>query len=384
MRIGLLGFEFDSPNKGCEALSYAFMGVLSDILKKERVVIEYISNCSLGKIPEVFPQFLYVRTPARMKDPLFNVFRAMHRCDYIFDVTMGDSFSDIYSEQYCLSIMRYKRAAEILCRKYILLPQTYGPFTNSFVRKRAKKIIQKAYSVYSRDRKSEQYLSEIGISRKIDLTTDMAFIIPYDKSKYFIKKDKFNLGINVSGLLWKGGFQKSNQFDLTINYKEYIRMLLNFYSDKETVNIHLIPHVIDLADNPYDDDYQVIKELYAEYPDAILAPAFDTPIEAKSYIAQMDCFVGSRMHSTIAAFSSGVATIPVSYSRKFEGLFEAMDYDFLIHGTEDSTVFAFEKTIQYVANYKELKSIVEQKTETIVKDFSIFIHDIEKLLNKTE
>ena len=83
-------------------------------------------------------------------------------------------------------------------------------------------------------------------------------------------------------------------------------------------------------------------------PDCILAPAFNTPIEAKSYISNMDIFIGSRMHSTIGAFSSNVATIPVSYSRKFEGLFNSLNYEYVINGRTESTNSAFDKTIEYV------------------------------------
>ena len=31
IKIGLLGFDFKAPNKVCEALSYAFIEMLSDI-----------------------------------------------------------------------------------------------------------------------------------------------------------------------------------------------------------------------------------------------------------------------------------------------------------------------------------------------------------------
>ncbi len=383
MRIGLLGFEFDSPNKGCEALSYSFVGMLYDILKGKNVTIEYISNCSLGNLPEVFSEFSYIRTPECLKDSKLSVFRAMRRCDYIFDVTMGDSFSDIYSKQYCLWLMRYKRIAELLCSRYILLPQTYGPYNSQDVRKKAKKIIQKAYRVYARDRKSMYYISKLGIKRNIDLSIDMAFALPYDKEKYTIQTGELNLGINVSGLLWKGGFEGNNQFNLTINYKEYITKLLSYYSSKKNVNIYLIPHVIDLNDNPRDDDYHVLQELHMKFPNTILAPSFNNPIEAKSYISKMDCFIGARMHSTIAAFSSGVATIPVSYSRKFEGVFEDINYQFLIHGTKDTTLSGLEKTIKYISNHKELRNTVENRLNKISDDYKTFKQDIVKLLSES-
>jgi hypothetical protein len=37
-------------------------------------------------------------------------------------------------------------------------------------------------------------------------------------------------------------------------------------------------------------------------------------------------FFGARMHACIAAFSSGVPVVPLAYSRKFNGLFTALEY----------------------------------------------------------
>ena len=105
--------------------------------------------------------------------------------------------------------------------------------------------------------------------------------------------------------------------------------------------VHLISHVIDLNENAYDDDFRTSKLLHEKYPETILAPAFDTPIQAKSYISNMNIFIGSRMHSTIA-ISSGVVTIPISYSRKFEGLFGSLNYPFVVNAKEEKTDSAYE------------------------------------------
>jgi polysaccharide pyruvyl transferase WcaK-like protein len=68
----------------------------------------------------------------------------------------------------------------------------------------------------------------------------------------------------------------------------------------------------------------------------ILAPRFDSPSEAKSYIAGMDFFMGARMHACIAALSSGVPVVPMAYSRKFKGLFGALGYDYTVECTTES------------------------------------------------
>ena len=50
IKIGLLGFDFKAPNKGCEALSYAFIEMLSDI-SNESMEIHVFSYGELGDIP---------------------------------------------------------------------------------------------------------------------------------------------------------------------------------------------------------------------------------------------------------------------------------------------------------------------------------------------
>jgi polysaccharide pyruvyl transferase WcaK-like protein len=75
-----------------------------------------------------------------------------------------------------------------------------------------------------------------------------------------------------------------------------------------------------------EDDARASATLAAEFPGTVLAPAFTSPSEAKTYIAGLDFFAGARMHACIAAFSSGVPVVPMAYSRKFEGLFGTLGY----------------------------------------------------------
>lgn len=376
VKIGLLGFEFESPNKGCEALSYSFLACLKDIYKSEELLIYNFSNKGLGFVPVEFPNIKFKQIPKKIKDISFVMIRAFAECDCIFDITMGDSFSDIYSKQYCINNMKFKVLAETFGKKYVLLPQTYGPYNDQKVLKRAAGVLKRADKVYCRDAASSDYIMEkCGISTSL-LTTDLAFMLPYDKSKFVINKNKFNLGINVSGLLWKGGFYKENQFGLAMKYEEYIQRLIEHFLADNKVIIHLISHVIDMEDNPHDDDYRVCSMLKEKNKEAILAPAFKTPMEAKSYIANMDCFIGARMHSTIAAFSSKVPTIPFSYSRKFEGLYDSLGYKYLIHGNSDTLKQALEKTYTYVGLSEKLKSQICESMVIVNKKIDYFVETV--------
>lgn len=97
-----------------------------------------------------------------------------------------------------------------------------------------------------------------------------------------------------------------------------------------------------------------------EFPNLHYLEPFDNPISAKSFISQMDIFIGARMHATIGAFSAGVATIPTAYSRKFKGLYESLGYKYVVDLAELNTHEAVELTVEYVKRYKELKLDVER------------------------
>jgi polysaccharide pyruvyl transferase WcaK-like protein len=103
-----------------------------------------------------------------------------------------------------------------------------------------------------------------------------------------------------------------------------------------------VPHVL-AHTMPYEDDYAVSEMLKERYPAAILPPRFAGPSQAKSYIAGLDLLLGSRMHATIAAISSGTAVLPLGYSRKFNGLFGSLGYRWNSDLTAESNAAILEK-----------------------------------------
>lgn len=380
MKIGLMGCEFTSPNKGCEALTYSFISILNDIMRKDEITIYNFSGTEIGYFTEKFPNINFINVYPKLKDFSFKYIKALKNCDIIFDVTMGDSFSDIYSTKYYNWLIVNKKIAELCCKNYVLLPQTYGPYNVKKSLRRAIGIIKKAKKVYSRDELSKTLLEKNGI-RDVKLVTDMAFMLPYDNSIYNVKKEgKILLGINISGLLYKGGFNSDNQFNLTIDYKKMVDSIISKYSNNPKYEVHIIPHVI--GSNNSDDDYETCKFYSNKYKQCILAPKFKTPVEAKSYISNMDIFIGSRMHATIAAFSSGVFTIPVSYSRKFEGLFNSLDYKYTINGKKLNTEEVINTIGDYIDKKDTIKEAQKKAAHNIDRKNTQFKKSIKEIVNE--
>ena len=211
MIIGLLGFEFESSNKGCEALSYAVMPILNSITEDLQIVVFNIHD-SLGKIPDKFPDIKFKNVKIKIKSKNFwKEFKILlNECNIILDITHGDSFSDIYGKKWLIQTNLLKSFVLLNNKPLVLMPQTYGPFNNWFFKQWSKIIINKAYKVYSRDKKSTHYITdELKCKNITPFTTyDLAFSLPYDN--LYNKKNKIKIGINISGLLWNYKKMKNN------------------------------------------------------------------------------------------------------------------------------------------------------------------------------
>lgn len=378
MVIGLLGFCFVNANMGCEALSYSFIQMLKECMPDEKLEIcLFEEHEELGEFPSYFNDITFTACHVKLKDIHGRTFREMKRCDLIFDITYGDGFSDIYYSKYAIKTIAVKEFAHLSGKKFILLPQTYGPFSNPWIERAAMHVIKKADYVYSRDELSASYI-QAQTGRHVPVYTDLALYLHYQPMDF--DHQKLNVGINISGLLYRGGFHSENQFQLKVNYRDYIDGLLNELVKDRQIQVHIIPHVIESIPRSNDGDVEVCKQVKKKFPEVVLAPAYENPIKVKNYIAGMDIFSGARMHSTIAAFSSGTPTIPFAYSRKFKGLYENLDYPYYIEATQMDTKLAIDQTINYINERNLLKKQVDESLKIVRQQLLSFQEELKKVI----
>lgn len=194
----------------------------------------------------------------------------------------------------------------------------------------------------------------------------MAFFLPYTKQQF--DKNYIHVGLNISALLWHGGYTQDNQFGLKDDYKTCVRSIIDYFFNQPNVKLHLIPHVVG-SERGVENDYAVSFDLQKEYnnPNLILSPLFLSPVDAKDYISGMDFFMGARMHSTIAAFSSGVPIVPMAYSRKFNGLFiDTLDYNHLVDLKTDDNGAILDKIKDAFDDRDNISSLISNRLDGIV------------------
>ncbi|OOM75816.1 colanic acid biosynthesis protein [Clostridium puniceum] len=391
INIGLYDMDFFDLNLGVNALGICHILMLEKISQQMNINIKYtiFTVENEQKVVDLFESLvskkLYVRTvhpiSIRHVGILFNFYNEVKKCDLVIDATGGDSFSDIYGNT------RFIRGT--ICKiitsnrsQLLLAPQTIGPFTYKFNERFAAYAMKRAKKIYVRDELTYEYVHKIAPKCICELASDVAMGLPFDKSKYDTAKVEgyINVGINVSGLLWNGGYTGSNQFDLTLDYQKFMKTILKQLLKANKYKIHLIAHVIE--EGAYEDDYKVCKDLANQYTDIILAPKFTNPIDAKNYICHMDVFAGARMHSTIGAFSSGVATIPIAYSRKFAGVFGSLGYNVGIDCKKMNTDEAILEFLRLVEEYLKIQSNVIVSLKIAKERIENYEIGLKKLISK--
>lgn len=380
--IAIVGADPYNGNRGVGALAYSTFFLIDYISKRTKysfnifvIVDSLYSTEDNFIIGESNIKVSFIR-----HHNLFS-FRGLIRCflspieiniylklDYILDISAGDSFSDIYGKGRFRFINSSKRFFRFLHKKQILLPQTIGPFKDSKIKKQAIRSIERSEIVFARDKQSYEYVLGNTSQKNIHELIDVAFFMPYIKKEF--NKNYVNVGINISALLWNGGYNRNNQFNLKLDYQNTVKKIIEYFLQRDNVKLHLVPHVVSI-NSTIENDYEVSQKLTEFYKDdkLILSPLFLNPIDAKSYIGGLDFFIGARMHACIAAFSTGVPVYPMAYSRKFNGLFEdTLGYKFMGDMVQQGEEEILKDIKGNFENRFQMKGIIEERMTGIVAD----------------
>lgn len=271
----------------------------------------------------------------------------LHEADIIAAIAAGDSFSDIYGLGRLFYVALPQLLVLFMGRELFLLPQTLGPFRGRIARFIAKYIIGHARMAYSRDFIGQKWIGEFLGSRllaeKVRFCYDVGFVlepIPPEKIDVgdLLAKKKENccvVGMNISGLLFMGGYTRKNMFGLKIEYRELVYDILDLLMRKPEVVVLLVPHVFGPPENS-ESDAVVCERIYN---DQVMAPYKSRLFLVKGehnqntikyVIGLCDFFIGSRMHACIAALSQCIPAVAIAYSNKFLGVMQTIAVDSLV------------------------------------------------------
>ena len=272
--------------------------------------------------------------------------KRMAEADIVASIAGGDSFSDLYGMRRLLYVSLPQVLALALGKRLVLLPQTIGPFKGTVAKAIASFILQKAGVVYSRDHAGlgeARLLIGAGYSdERVRFCYDVGFVVDPVKPRS-MDLDGFSgraghdhpvVGLNVSGLLFMGGYTKRNMFGLKGDYRKLVYDIIEHLIRHKGATVLLVPHVFGTKEDT-ESDAAVCEILYAElkprYQKGLyLARGRYDQSEIKFIIGLCDLFIGSRMHACIAALSQNIPAVAIAYSRKFTGVLQTIDAEFSV------------------------------------------------------
>lgn len=196
--------------------------------------------------------------------------------------------------------------------KVILLPQAFGPFTNSEIKNNMVDLTDNIDLIFSRESMSHDYLSSI----------------IQDKSKMYKMPDFTNL---VEGVKSDNFDSKENNFCIIPNYKMESKKWSDGKGDYLTFIVKCIKYLQKNNKKPFilvhegKKDMALAKKISEEVGGLNILIEEDA-LKVKGIIGACDGVIGSRFHSLVSSLSQGIPTLGTSWSHKYQMLFE--DYAF--------------------------------------------------------
>ncbi|MBN1816829.1 MAG: polysaccharide pyruvyl transferase family protein [Sedimentisphaerales bacterium] len=302
----------------------------------------------------------------------------------VMDITGGDSFSDIYGMRRMVLGSLRKLLVLAVGARLVLLPQTYGPFRSRLARMIARFILARAEAIYSRDRESMDNIAELMGRRRMraapQLCPDVAFMLdpirPDTEQTRTVEdlKEKGHtlIGLNISGLLYNGGYTQNNMFGLACDYRSLVRNIIQFFARQEDHIVLLVPHVVP-KEMPVENDHDACIRVWRDLPEEVrgkvlvLEGGYDQN-QIKYLIGLCDFFLGARMHATIAALSQFVPVVGMAYSKKFAGVFQtAGSQDCVVDMRRLEESQLLERIGQLYQNRQAMHTLLDQSIPELVE-----------------
>lgn len=375
-KVGLLGASFDTCNMGVSALAASSLKCILSRWPDAEVIF-----LGAGRLPSEIPVRVMRRDCLIKTIPIrfcSNIFLPNHFLTYVFyslvlwampvrrlrdfllrrneyanliwetnvfaAIAGGDSFSDIYGVRRLVLGCLRELVPLMFKKKLILLPQTYGPFHSWIGRLMARYILRKSSVAYSRDRAGVEVVKKMlnDGKDKVRFVPDMAFVLDAEEPKQMndlkaLVEKRVNgcviVGLNVSGLLYGGGYTGYNMFGLREDYQRVVDRIMEFFMAKSEVVIMLVPHVFPQGEfaevAAVENDVAACLNVYGDYCERYPGRVFVArgpydQSEIKYVIGLCDFFVGSRMHACVAALSQRIPAVGLAYSDKFLGVFDSV------------------------------------------------------------
>jgi len=420
--VCLFGASLDVGNQGCRALAVSLVKLVVDNRPDAKIYLLYGNKTPEKKVLDISGKKIAVTVinsrlspKAKINQHLFWIFfiailyrlfpfkslrklftkstpwiRVLEQADFVGDIRGGDSFSDFYGFQRLLIGSIPCIITLLMHKELVLLPQTYGPYKSKISKFIARYIFKHSKQIYARDMNSITVVKELldnnGKDKTIRFCPDIAFtldtvtpVVMDIQPPIEFDTPTFLIGLNISGLLYHGGYSRDNMFKLKFDYKDFIYELILKFMEETNAHILLVPHVFsEGVESDFHACSQIYKSIDNKYRKRIHRVMRQyNQNEIKGIIGLCDFFIGSRMHSCIAALSQEIPCVGIAYSKKLGGVFESIGMQsYIIDARELGEEEALNKCVNHFLNKENLTGILDENIQVTKKKIKMIFKEI--------
>jgi len=219
---------------------------------------------------------------------------------------------------------KYFLFSRLFGRPFLAWTQSYGPFSNALIRYIAKKDLSALPVIMCRGESGKSAVEQLLPRKAVKSYPDVAITLDYnpDRGRKMIVDAGLLSGplatVSPSAVLYSKSGDREG-----LNQHVSDMIWLCEYLVSSGYKVLLVPHTFRSQNHdPLKCDYAVSKEVYEGCVGVTekisLVEGDNSAAELKSIIANAKVHVGARYHSLVAALSSGVPAIALSWHAKYQ------------------------------------------------------------------
>jgi polysaccharide pyruvyl transferase CsaB len=199
-----------------------------------------------------------------------------------------------------------------------------GPLNDPKVQKLVREVLGRAAAITVRDRLSHQLLEEIGVDKKIMVTSDPALLIePEPLPPGALERESMEEGRKLIGMSVREPGKAAPDIDEE-SYHNILANAADFMVDRFDADVVLIPMEREELDIQH--SHAVIARMLRA-PRADVVKGKYTSAQLLSLIGRFEFLVGMRLHALIFAALSGVPFVALPYASKVHGFLEEFKFE---------------------------------------------------------
>lgn len=218
----------------------------------------------------------------------------------------GDQWPASSIKLLCAEIKRYAKAG----KKYILLPQAFGPFSRELDKKLLAKTLPLATLVCARDEQSLQHLTALmAHSKNLVCFPDFTNLVQAVTPDYYQQGEQKVLFIPNNNML--------GQHNLHTDWPSYyISVLVRLVSIVRAQGLTPV-----FLNHEGAQDARLCQDIVQQAGGDITIISEPDPLKVKGIIGASKAVVCSRFHGCVSALAQGIPCLGTSWSHKYEQLF---------------------------------------------------------------